>query len=404
MKKKLIKLSIIFLFLPLFLACQLEEKNNKNNNPAKSEIINDETTDDETTIDETIITRQQEFEDFKKETNIMLNEKQGTTDFDYISNYSLQYNATPQLEQSAGYGDVNSDGAVNIVDAILTAQHYIGLEITGFESFLADVNLDGKIEIQDALLIAKYYIGRIKIIPSVENKKIRLVEQITYYAIENTIPSYIKYEYNAQGKLKTEIHYRKEMNQNHVNYNQFYIDYLYRYKYDSNGRKENREEFYSLTDTTPPQRRIDYFYDNAGFLIQENHYINRTQLDVVYFYINDSKGNVLECYKGAQENFQLSNLAYTNIYWDGSLGRTRDMTNIIFSFADYIEYEYDSAENLIERKMYMDDGSINLFLRDTKKKYHASGNIMLSSDYKKDDGIKTHYTKFKYQAFEFDQE
>jgi hypothetical protein len=56
-------------------------------------------------------------------------------------------------------GDVNNDNTINIIDALLTAQYYVGLDPEGFNPGGADVNCDGKIDIVDALLIARYYVG-----------------------------------------------------------------------------------------------------------------------------------------------------------------------------------------------------------------------------------------------------
>lgn len=59
-------------------------------------------------------------------------------------------------------GDVNLDGIINIVDALLVAQYYVGiinLEITPFHEGAADVNESGNIDIIDALMIAQYYVG-----------------------------------------------------------------------------------------------------------------------------------------------------------------------------------------------------------------------------------------------------
>ncbi|MBN1700123.1 MAG: cellulase family glycosylhydrolase [Spirochaetales bacterium] len=56
-------------------------------------------------------------------------------------------------------GDVNGDGTVNIVDALLAAQYYVGLEPAGFDISVADTNCDGTVNIVDALLIAQYYVG-----------------------------------------------------------------------------------------------------------------------------------------------------------------------------------------------------------------------------------------------------
>ena len=60
-------------------------------------------------------------------------------------------------------GDVNHDGNVDIVDALLVAQYTVDLDPQPFYPEQADVNEDGLINIIDALLIAQYYV---EIIPS----------------------------------------------------------------------------------------------------------------------------------------------------------------------------------------------------------------------------------------------
>ncbi|MBN2442427.1 MAG: CotH kinase family protein [Spirochaetales bacterium] len=62
-------------------------------------------------------------------------------------------------------GDVNNDGNINIIDALLIAQHYVGLFPENFDEAHADVNSDGSINIIDALLIAQYYVGLISVFP-----------------------------------------------------------------------------------------------------------------------------------------------------------------------------------------------------------------------------------------------
>jgi hypothetical protein len=66
--------------------------------------------------------------------------------------------ATPQIILM---GDVNSNGTVDIVDALVTAQYYVGLNPANFNTAAADVNNSGSIDIVDALLIAQYYVGLI---------------------------------------------------------------------------------------------------------------------------------------------------------------------------------------------------------------------------------------------------
>ncbi|MBN2441924.1 MAG: dockerin type I repeat-containing protein, partial [Spirochaetales bacterium] len=58
-------------------------------------------------------------------------------------------------------GDVNLSGGVDIVDALLIAQYYVGLNPVVFADYNADVNCSGLIDIVDALLVAQYYVGLI---------------------------------------------------------------------------------------------------------------------------------------------------------------------------------------------------------------------------------------------------
>jgi hypothetical protein len=58
-------------------------------------------------------------------------------------------------------GDVNGSGTVDIVDALLVAQYYVGLNPSGFIVSNADSNCSGSIDIVDALLIAQFYVGLI---------------------------------------------------------------------------------------------------------------------------------------------------------------------------------------------------------------------------------------------------
>jgi glucuronoarabinoxylan endo-1,4-beta-xylanase len=62
-------------------------------------------------------------------------------------------------------GDANNNGTVDIVDALLMAQYYVGLNPPGFYSAVADVNCSGGIDIVDALLIAQLYVGLITQFP-----------------------------------------------------------------------------------------------------------------------------------------------------------------------------------------------------------------------------------------------
>ncbi|MBN1697246.1 MAG: cellulase family glycosylhydrolase [Spirochaetales bacterium] len=72
----------------------------------------------------------------------------------------LSFSNVTATGQAALCGDVNDDGAVNIVDALLTAQCYVGLAACADEA-VGDVNCDSQINIVDALLIAQLYVGSI---------------------------------------------------------------------------------------------------------------------------------------------------------------------------------------------------------------------------------------------------
>ncbi len=70
--------------------------------------------------------------------------------------------ATPTTGPTAApgtRGDANGNGVIDIVDALLVAQYYVGLNPTGFVAANADANCSGGIDIVDALVIARYYVG-----------------------------------------------------------------------------------------------------------------------------------------------------------------------------------------------------------------------------------------------------
>jgi hypothetical protein len=66
---------------------------------------------------------------------------------------------TPEPTQASSPGDVNNSGSIDIVDALLVAQYYVGLNPSNFDVGKADANCNGTIDIVDALLIAQYYVG-----------------------------------------------------------------------------------------------------------------------------------------------------------------------------------------------------------------------------------------------------
>ena len=64
-------------------------------------------------------------------------------------------------------GDVNEDGSINIADALIIAQYYVGLNPPQFTAptSAGDTSGDGNTNIVDAMLIAQYYVGLITVFP-----------------------------------------------------------------------------------------------------------------------------------------------------------------------------------------------------------------------------------------------
>jgi pectate lyase len=67
--------------------------------------------------------------------------------------------------QTYALGDVNHSGAIDIVDALVVAQYYVGSNPSSYYPGEADVNSSGGVDIVDALLIAQYYVGLINQFP-----------------------------------------------------------------------------------------------------------------------------------------------------------------------------------------------------------------------------------------------
>jgi DUF1680 family protein len=74
--------------------------------------------------------------------------------------------AVPTAEPACSLkGDVNGSGSIDIVDALLIAQAYVGLNPSNYNVVCADVNCSGAVDIVDALLIAQWYVGLISSFP-----------------------------------------------------------------------------------------------------------------------------------------------------------------------------------------------------------------------------------------------
>jgi hypothetical protein len=75
----------------------------------------------------------------------------------FISGSIASYSQSP--------GDVDNSGSIDIVDALVIAQYYVGMNPATFYVSAADVNADGSVNIVDALLVAQYYVGIISQFP-----------------------------------------------------------------------------------------------------------------------------------------------------------------------------------------------------------------------------------------------
>jgi len=63
------------------------------------------------------------------------------------------------LAVSGTLGDLNGDGSISVVDALLLARFVVGLSSNNYSKEVADVNCDDSINIVDALLIARKSVG-----------------------------------------------------------------------------------------------------------------------------------------------------------------------------------------------------------------------------------------------------
>jgi hypothetical protein len=68
-------------------------------------------------------------------------------------------------KKTYAFGDADGNDRIDIVDALLVARSYVGLQPLSFETAAADVNMSGSIDIIDALNIARYYVGLISKLP-----------------------------------------------------------------------------------------------------------------------------------------------------------------------------------------------------------------------------------------------
>ena len=69
--------------------------------------------------------------------------------------------------EEVNYGDVNSDNTIDVSDAMLVCQIYLGNATpTDVQKLAADVNGDEVIDVSDAMMICQYYLGNITEFPA----------------------------------------------------------------------------------------------------------------------------------------------------------------------------------------------------------------------------------------------
>jgi hypothetical protein len=70
----------------------------------------------------------------------------------------------PAFLRAQDMGDVNSDGLIDIVDALLTAHYYVGLNPVDFDPGSGDTDCDGSIGIVDRYFNTPEFTDRLKIV------------------------------------------------------------------------------------------------------------------------------------------------------------------------------------------------------------------------------------------------
>lgn len=66
-------------------------------------------------------------------------------------------------------GDVDGDGVIDLADAVLIINHYVGKPVAKFNEKAADVDGDGVVDLADAVRIINFYVGKVQsLAPSLE--------------------------------------------------------------------------------------------------------------------------------------------------------------------------------------------------------------------------------------------
>lgn len=93
-------------------------------------------------------------------------ESSSTNNFRPVALFTFEY-AKADTKPDVTYGDVNGDNTIDVSDALLICQIYLGnVAPTDAQNAAADVNGDGAVDVSDALMICQFYLGNITEFPA----------------------------------------------------------------------------------------------------------------------------------------------------------------------------------------------------------------------------------------------
>lgn len=94
-------------------------------------------------------------------------ESGSTNDFKPVALFTFEYDKKEDPQPDVTYGDINGDNTVDVSDALLLCQIYLGnVRPTDRQSAAADVNGNGAADVSGALLICQYYLGNLTEFPA----------------------------------------------------------------------------------------------------------------------------------------------------------------------------------------------------------------------------------------------
>jgi hypothetical protein len=93
-------------------------------------------------------------------------ESSSTNNLRPVALFTFEY-AKADTKPDVIYGDVNGDNTIDVSDALLVCQIYLGnVAPTETQNAAADVNGDGAVDVPDALMICQFYLGNITEFPA----------------------------------------------------------------------------------------------------------------------------------------------------------------------------------------------------------------------------------------------